>query len=297
MVRAPRVEVSPARVPLDAGRDAVVDVPVELVVPDAAPIDVAAELAQRCHVRRLRAQDVRPLDPAIFPREQREATASGAWRPPALLGWAPPLPRGARDSVRDHLLLLLGPSEGASCVVLSVCEGAGSAPVRGPFAGIAGSDANWTAHALCGRRLVLGLFDASGAPRALRDAGEDFVGEDAWTGRGVWLEALDAFGDGRSVLLGTYASADEDTDSTLRIWSGVEGALRELGREAMTHTMGAPIRFTITRRGEAGPAPTIVVSRSAGRSEWDDAIEDVREVFSAPRRRVLRYDPQLQRFR
>ena len=61
--------------------------------------------------------------------------------------------------------------------------------------------------------------------------------------------------------------------------------------------MGAPIRFTITRRGEAGPTPVLVVSRSVGQSEWDDALGDDREVYSAPRRRVLRYDAQSQRFR
>jgi len=194
-------------------------------------------------------------------------------------------------------MLLLGPSAGAPRAALTVCEETERGAVHGPFAGVTGSDANWTAHALCGKRLVLGLFDASGAPRALRDAGESFVGEDAWTGRGVWLEGLDAFSDGRSVLLGTYATADGDSEYILRIWSGVEGALRELGREAMTHTMGAPFRFTITRRGEVGAAPTIVVSRSAGQTEWDDATGDDREVFAAPRRRVLRYDPQLQRFR
>ena len=144
---------------------------------------------------------------------------------------------------------------------------------------------------------MLGLFDASGAPRALRDAGETFLGDDAWTGRGVWLEALDAFGDGRSVLLGTYATADDESEYTLHIWSGVAGALRALGRETMTHTMGAPIRFTITRRGAAGPAPVLVVSRSVGQSEWDDALDDTREVFAAPRRRVLRYDAEAQRFR
>lgn len=97
--------------------------------------------------------------------------------------------------------------------------------------------------------------------------------------------------------LGTYATADGESEYVLRIWSGVEGALRALGRETMTSTMGAPIRFTITRRGEAGPTPVLVVSRSVGQSEWDDALDDSREVFAPPRRRVLRYDAPSQRFR
>ena len=109
---------------------------------------------------------------------------------PALLGWVPSRPRGGRDRGRDRVMLLLGPSAGAPRAALTVCEETERGAVHGPFAGVTGSDANWTAHALCGKRLVLGLFDASGAPRALRDAGESFVGEDAWTGRGVWLEGL-----------------------------------------------------------------------------------------------------------
>jgi hypothetical protein len=189
-VTALQGERVPGRAAYGGNADAAVDVAPSDAAPDVMPdatsaerSDLARELARMCGNEMPRIENLRPLDRALFPREQREATAPRGWRLPAVLAWAPPDPRSEDAMARTETKIVLGPSNGEPCSVLTgSLQGSTEAPtVHGPFAGVEGSNVGWTAGVFCGSRMLVGLFDERGVPRLLRDSGDASVREQAWS--------------------------------------------------------------------------------------------------------------------